>query len=106
MRSAPKLQGSTFLTAGLKLRQNQERRHERVRDVRREVHLQAVQPEAPSGDHTEEQVESIQRGASDEDAKADGRGFPRWSTTFRSQLPRDPTQARRHADAQLNLQPA
>ena len=84
---------------------NQERRHERVRDVRREIHLQAVQPEAPSGRHAEEQMKSVERRAADEDAEANRRGFSCRPGAFGPQLP-EPTRRRRDVTRQSALSAA
>src|SRR5262252_6886093 len=55
---------------------DQPRRNEGVRDVRSEIHLQPVQPENDASDPAEQEMETVDRQATDEDAERDCRGLP------------------------------
>ncbi len=68
--------------ARLHFRDHEPRRDERVRDVRREIHLEAIEAEQRAGDPAEQQVESVEREAADEGAERDCGGLARGAGAF------------------------
>jgi hypothetical protein len=61
--------------AGLHLDEEQPRGDQRIRDVRRQVHLQSIEPEQKSEPPADEQMQAIERQAANEDAERDPRRF-------------------------------
>src|SRR5262249_6649897 len=80
--------------ADLHFGEHEPRRDERIRDVRGEVHLQAVEAEQEADDPADGEMEAVQRQAADEDAERDRRGFtarPRALGAKTLEQPTDPT---------------
>jgi len=80
----------------LQFDEQQRGRKQRIRDVRRQVHLQAVQPQQPSADPAEQQMKSEEWQAADEDADANRRGFAASAAALGSQLVEQAAHARGH----------
>ena len=66
--------------AGLELGEHKQRRDDRIRHVRRQVHLQAVQAEQPADHPAEQKMKAVKRHAADEQPR-------RRSRTLRGQRP-------------------
>ncbi len=70
--------------ARLNLQEYEHWRHERIGDVRRQVHLQAVQSKQRTNGAADQEMEAVDRQAPDEHPTRDRRRLARRSTAFGS----------------------
>ena len=92
--------------ADLQFGEDQQGRDDRIRDVRRDVHLQPVEAEAPTDGPAQKEVEAVERRTADEDAEPDRQRFARGTSTFGAKLPDDAAKAiggTSHARARVTL---
>src|SRR6185503_5335886 len=76
--------------AGLYLREDEPRRDEGIRNIRRQIHLQAIESEQEPENPADEEVQPVDRQAADEDPEGDRGGFTGGTGAFGSKIPEEP----------------